>query len=120
MRSTKQLRSGSVHAHRLQCAWRGYLSPIDDPVDGAIVDLSDVDLTGEPPLDLTGADLTGVPDVDMTKPKLCGFAPGLLVFQNTTPIRNCSPFLDIHQRDLPLQTLTMMASRTLRFRIKAQ
>ena len=56
--------------------WQGYLSPIDDPVDGAIVDLSDVDLTGEPPPDLTGADLTGVPDVDMTKPKLCGFAPG--------------------------------------------
>ncbi|MBL8636405.1 MAG: hypothetical protein JNM40_24490 [Myxococcales bacterium] len=52
--------------------WQGYLSPLDDPSDGSIADLSDVDLTGEPP-----PDLTGQPPVDMAMSKLCGFAPGL-------------------------------------------
>lgn len=49
--------------------WQGYLSPIDDPADGAIADLSDVDLTGEPP-----PDQTGQPPSDMAMPKLCGFS----------------------------------------------
>lgn len=52
--------------------WQGYLSPLDDPSDGAVADLSDVDLTGEPPPDLIAADLTGVTPVDMAGPKPCG------------------------------------------------